>query len=106
MNFEQYQNFFVDHQKNYHFDKTHELSLYALGLAGESGEVIEIIKKYLRDGALSEDALKKELGDVLAYIALLCYYFHFSLEEIAELNIQKNQSRANRNVLQSAGNDR
>lgn len=48
------------------------LSYLGLGLAGESGEVAEHIKKLLRDGALDQAAMAEELGDVVYYWACLC----------------------------------
>ncbi|MCK1743779.1 nucleoside triphosphate pyrophosphohydrolase family protein [Bradyrhizobium sp. 139] len=48
------------------------LSYLGLGLAGESGEVAEHIKKLLRDGWLDQAGLVDELGDVIYYWACLC----------------------------------
>jgi NTP pyrophosphatase (non-canonical NTP hydrolase) len=48
------------------------LSYLGLGLAGESGEVAEHIKKLLRDGGLDQAAMAEELGDVVYYWACLC----------------------------------
>lgn len=48
------------------------LSYLGLGLAGESGEVAEHIKKLLRDGTLDQAAMAEELGDVVYYWACLC----------------------------------
>ena len=61
-----------------------------LGLCGEAGEVADIIKKHLA-GAKQIDPvhLKEELGDVLWYIAEACDCFGFSMQEIAQANIEK-----------------
>ena len=48
------------------------LSYLGLGLAAESGEVADHIKKLLRDGRLDEGALVDELGDAIYYWACLC----------------------------------
>jgi len=83
-----------------------------LGLCGESGEVAEKIKKWLRDGGGSVlpeeklELLKKELGDVLWYLANLADDLGLSLQEIAELNIAKLVDRKNRGVLQGSGDNR
>jgi NTP pyrophosphatase (non-canonical NTP hydrolase) len=82
-----------------------------LGLCGEAGEVAEKIKKMIRDdgGVLSDerrDALAKELGDVLWYLAQLATEANLDLDEIAEANIAKLLSRKDRNVLQGSGDDR
>lgn len=62
----------------------------ALGLAGEAGEVADIVKKgiFHRHG-LNDEQLKKEIGDVLWYAAALCTTLGFDLGEIMQLNIDK-----------------
>src|SRR3990167_2819643 len=74
-----------------------------LGLAGESGEVSDKIKKILRDdnGSPSSDRvedLKKELGDVLWYLSQLSTELGLSLEDIANANLDKLLSRKDRRV--------
>lgn len=67
---------------------------YALGLTGESGEVADIIKKWVFHGhSLDRMELKKELGDVLHYLSGLCTIHHFTLEEVATANIEKLMKR-------------
>lgn len=82
----------------------------ALGLAGESGEVIEKLKKAFRkDEALKSedrDNLKKEIGDVLWYLSQIATELNLSLGEIADLNIKKLQDRKKRGVLHSTGDNR
>ncbi len=83
----------------------------ALKLAGESGEVTEKIGKILRDkqGVFSTEdktALKKEIGDVLWYCAQLSKNLGFSLDEVADANIEKLFSRKERGVLQGSGDNR
>lgn len=65
-----------------------------LGLAGEAGEVANIVKKIQRDhdGVLTDETrakLKDELGDVLWYISACADELGLTLGEIAEFNIQK-----------------
>lgn len=70
------------------------LNIGALGLAGESGEVIELVKKHLFHGhALDRDRLKKELGDVLWYLAAVCTAEGLSLGDVADGNIEKLRAR-------------
>ena len=83
----------------------------ALGLAGEAGEVAEKVKKLVRDdeGVVSENKLgdiMKELGDVLWYVSQIASEFDLSLEQVAELNIEKLQDRAKRGKLKGSGDDR
>jgi NTP pyrophosphatase (non-canonical NTP hydrolase) len=49
-----------------------QLSYLGLGLAAESGEVADHVKKLLRDGKLDQSGLIDELGDVVYYWACLC----------------------------------
>ncbi len=82
-----------------------------LGLVGEAGEVAEKVKKILRDdgGEVSEEKrqeLKKELGDVLWYLAQVATEMKLPLEEVATHNIEKLISRQQRNQLHGSGDDR
>lgn len=66
------------------------LSCAGLGIAGEAGEVADMIKKHVHHGVpLDEDKLRKEIGDVLWYLAHLCSVMQWSLGDIAEENIEK-----------------
>lgn len=83
----------------------------ALGLSGEVGEVLELVKKALRDekGEFSEDRrinLRKELGDVVWYLAALCDDLGFDFSEVAGGNLEKLQSRKDRGVLSGSGDNR
>jgi len=109
MNFDEYQK------------KSRETAIYpdlgsnyiypTLGLAGESGEVSDKIKKVIRDdvGVLNAEKiqdLKKELGDVLWYVSQLSTELGLSLEDIAQSNLDKLFSRKERGVLQGSGDNR
>jgi NTP pyrophosphatase (non-canonical NTP hydrolase) len=83
----------------------------SLGLAGESGELCNKVKKVIRDdaGVLADDkraAIGAEIGDCLWYLAALCRDLGLSLEQIASENIQKLFSRRQRNVLAGSGDNR
>lgn len=87
------------------------MSYTSLGL-GESGEIQGKVKKLIRDkgtGAFNEadqNAIKKELGDLLYYIAAMADVFNLSLEEIAQANIDKLADRKERGVLTGSGDNR
>jgi NTP pyrophosphatase (non-canonical NTP hydrolase) len=70
------------------------LTYTALGLNGESGEAAEIVKKAFYHGhPLDKESLRKELGDVLWYLAVMADGLGFSLDQIARENIAKLQAR-------------
>ncbi len=82
-----------------------------LGLAGESGEVAEKVKKVIRDnnGVMDETRrleVEKELGDVLWYVAQIASELELSLDAIAAGNIKKLFARKERNVLSGSGDNR
>ncbi len=92
-------------------DKKDELFHLVLGLMGESGEVAEKMKKIIRDygsdfSKLDMDDFKKELGDILWYVAIMADYFDISLEEIGSKNIDKLASRQARGTLTGSGDNR
>lgn len=65
-----------------------------MGLCGESGEAIDIVKKHLAQGhELNREALIKELGDVAWYLAETAYALDVPLEEVLERNIAKLRAR-------------
>ena len=78
----------------------------ALGLAGETGEVVEKVKKWVRDAKLDHDAIKKEIGDVMWYIAALCSDLGITMEDVAQTNLDKLASRKARGVLHGSGDNR
>lgn len=92
MNFEDYQ---VAARKTALYPRRmSNLEYPTLGLAGEAGEVANIVKKIQRDfaGEVTEEIrgkLKDELGDVLWYISACADELGITLSEIAELNVDK-----------------
>ena len=66
----------------------------ALGLAGEAGEVAELIKKQIGHGhEIKSQAIAKELGDALWYVACVATLYDLDLKQIAEDNIAKLRQR-------------
>ena len=89
----------------------YKLMYLALGIAGESGEVAEKIKKLMRNdnGELDEEkrvAIKHELGDVLWYLSQMARVLGYTFEEVAEANLSKLADRKNRGVIKSEGDNR
>ena len=65
-----------------------------MGLCGESGEAIDIVKKYLHQGhELNKDKLIKELGDIAWYLAEAAYALDVDLSDVLEGNINKLKAR-------------
>ena len=65
-----------------------------MGLCGESGEAIDIVKKWLAQGhELDREKLAKELGDIAWYLAETAYALDLPLEEILAANIEKLKKR-------------
>ncbi len=82
-----------------------------LGLAGETGEVAEKIKKIIRDNngiidSEKKEEIAKELGDVLWYLAQLGTELKLDFNYIAEKNLEKLKSRQERNHLHGSGDNR
>lgn len=74
------------------FDR--ELIILALGVAGEAGEVADMVKKYVGHGhQLSHSKLVKELGDVLWYVTALAARVNTTLEAVAVANTEKLRAR-------------
>jgi NTP pyrophosphatase (non-canonical NTP hydrolase) len=92
-------------------DKPNEVFHLLLGLVGETGEIAEKAKKIVRDRDSDFSQwdladLKKELGDVLWYIAVIADYFDVALDDVARLNLAKLADRQNRSMLGGSGDDR
>lgn len=65
-----------------------------MGLNGEAGECIDVLKKYYFQGhELDKDKLVDELGDVMWYIAETCVGLNITMSEVAEHNIGKLKMR-------------
>ncbi|MGH8908465.1 MAG: MazG nucleotide pyrophosphohydrolase domain-containing protein [Egibacteraceae bacterium] len=73
-----------------------------LGLASETGSILNVYKKYLRDGidlAANREFLREELGDLLWYTAAVATACGLDLEEIAEANLRRTRDRYPRQAV-------
>lgn len=60
------------------------------GIVGETGEVVDLVKKFRFQGhKLDKEKLTEEIGDVMFYIANLCTLLDVDLEEVLEGNYNK-----------------
>lgn len=65
-----------------------------MGLNGEAGETIDILKKHYYQGhPLDKEHLAKELGDVAWYIAISADAIGYDLETILQMNVDKLKAR-------------
>ena len=92
-------------------DQLQELMQQVLGLGDESGEVLAIFKKWIRDdGAdirkLDKERVGKELGDILWYVAVVAHDMGLSFDDIATANLAKLKSRNERGVIGGSGDNR
>ena len=89
----------------------HSIVYPTMGMVNEAGEVAGKVKKIFRDrgGEITDadrQALKKELGDVLWYLAQICTELDLSLQEVAEANLIKLFSRLERGQIRGDGDER
>ena len=82
-----------------------------LGLAGETGEVADKIKKIWRDknNIISDEdklEIKKEMGDILWYLSQLATELQIDFDDVADTNVLKIKSRQERNKINGAGDNR
>jgi NTP pyrophosphatase (non-canonical NTP hydrolase) len=75
-------------------DQKDLLTLTALGIAGEAGEVVDTVKKVLyHSHELDISALCKEVGDLLWYTVLLCDTVGLTLDDVMQTNVDKLRRR-------------
>lgn len=96
MTLDEYQSLATKTIQSYKSEDQENFYLGYLGLAGEAGSVLTLLKKRIRDGegfGSFKNNLKEELGDVLWYITAIASHYDISLEEVASENLAKTQDR-------------
>lgn len=113
MNFDEYQKqaLTTAYTDPKYVDSLMDKTIWAMGVAGEAGEVVEKWKKIVayKEGKVSEEdrqELGKELGDVVWYVAVMAHSLGLSFDEIMANNVEKLKSRKARNVIKGAGDNR
>lgn len=113
MNFNDYQKqaLTTAYTSSSYTDTLMDKTIWVMGIAGESGEVVEKWKKIVayKDGELAgEDIqnLKKELGDIIWYIAVFAHSLGLEFDDIIQMNVDKLKDRKNRGVIKGAGDNR
>jgi len=105
MNFKQYQ----DKAWSFALPSAQNPRYVSAGLIGEIGEYYSLEAKYVRDGGNPEEIeqkMKKELGDILWFIAAKASINNWDLNEIAEGNLKKLQARKEFGTIQGSGDER
>lgn len=65
-----------------------------LGMSGEVGEFNDMIKKWVfHEKELDMEHAKKEAGDILWYVVMLCESFGWNMDEIMQMNVDKLKAR-------------
>lgn len=93
------------------YPKQYKIIYPALGIAGEAGECSDKVKKVIRDnnGEFTDDRkreIAKEIGDVLWYCAALAHDIGYTLNEVGKMNVEKLNSRKERNKINGNGDNR
>ena len=79
---------------NKNLDKKDILINSVMGLCGESGEAIDLVKKHLYQGhELDTKRFAKELGDIAWYLAEAAHALDMDLDDVFKMNIEKLQKR-------------
>lgn len=75
-------------------NNTGEILNASLGLSGEVGELNDLLKKWIfHEKNIDREHIKKEIGDIMWYIALMAEAFGFELDSIMITNIEKLEAR-------------
>ena len=111
MNFDEYQKQATKTAQFKGRTREYAIMYSCMGLAGETGEVIEKVKKVMRNnyGKMSAEEryqIKMEIGDVLWYLSQVARFSGVSLEDAAKANVKKLADRRKRGVISSEGDNR
>ena len=82
------------------------INYLGLGLAGETGELCDKLKRIIRGDGKIDDDLLDEVGDCLWYLSQLALFFHVELVTIAIRNIAKLDARMSQNTIAGKGDKR
>jgi len=74
-------------------DKEKEIMTWGLGISGEAGDVAGCIKKTYSHGNDQKPGIKENLGDTLWYIAAICNFYGWKMEDIFNENVDKLKKR-------------
>ncbi len=94
-----------------HPESLMDKTIWVMGIAGEAGEVVEKWKKIVayNEGKITDEDklhLKKEMGDVVWYVAVLANSLGMTFEEVMQHNVDKLRDRMERGVTKGEGDIR
>lgn len=92
MNLKEYQKLCKKTAKKFK-TKREEILTWGLGITAETGDVAGCIKKTFAHNNDQKEGIKENLGDTLWYVAMICNFFGWDLEEILQENIKKLKKR-------------
>jgi len=92
MNLREYQKLCKKTAKKFD-NREKEILTWGLGIAGEAGDVAGCIKKTFSHGDDQKAGIKENLGDTLWYIAMICDFFDWDLEDVMRDNVKKLKKR-------------
>jgi len=70
-----------------------EILAWGLGISGEAGDVANCIKKTYIHGNDQTKGIRENIGDTLWYVAMICNFFDWELDEVLKENIEKLKKR-------------
>lgn len=75
-------------------DKDKEICFWGLGVAGEAGDVASCIKKEVfHKNKGVRDGIRENIGDMMWYVAMICNFYNWDLDEILSENLEKLKKR-------------
>lgn len=92
MNLKEYQELCKTTAKEFENPKE-EIMNWGLGIAGEAGDIAGCIKKTFSHDNDQRAGIKENLGDTLWYMAMICNFFNWDMEEVLNQNIEKLKAR-------------
>lgn len=92
MNLKEYQKFCKASAKKFRRKKD-AINCWALGVSGEAGDLAGCVKKTLYHGNDQRVGIKENIGDTLWYLAMVCDFYGWELEDVLEKNVKKLAAR-------------
>lgn len=89
---QKYQQFCSSTSKEFD-SKNSEIANWGLGVAGEAGDIAGCIKKTIFHNNDQIQGIRENIGDTMWYIAMICNFYNWNLEDILEENMNKLKQR-------------